>query len=172
SEHSFHMKQMPFEKITMQRLASLIPELTFLLRLEERHDLIEVGNLGSTTLTFPIDILDAYYITANAFIKRVTTHTPPILKTNVDKTSISFELKYPITTSFGPFFIHHFDEKIYFPRHREQFIPISEVMIHYLLLYNLSMLSRYESQWWGELLTLKRSEERRVGKERTWQVRA
>src|SRR5699024_5380496 len=74
SEHLFHMKQMPFEKITMQRLASLIPELTFLLRLEERHDLIEVGNLGSTTLTFPIDILDAYYITANAFIKRVTTH--------------------------------------------------------------------------------------------------
>jgi len=155
SEHLFHMKQMPFEKITMHRLATSIPELQCLLRLEQQDEFIEVGTIGETSLTFPIDILDAYYITANAFIKRVSTHIPPVIKTNVNKTNISFELKQPITKSFGPFFIDHFEEKIYFPKNREHFIPVSEVMIHYLLLYNLSMLSRYESQWWGELLTLK-----------------
>lgn len=28
-------------------------------------------------------------------------------------------------------------------------------MVHYLLLYNLSMVSRYEAEWWGDLLVTK-----------------
>nr|WP_250637006.1 YaaC family protein [Lentibacillus amyloliquefaciens] len=49
----------------------------------------------------------------------------------------------------SPFFTETNGSAIYFPIHRENFLPISEIMIHYLLLYNLSMLCRYESQWWG-----------------------
>ncbi len=30
------------------------------------------------------------------------------------------------------------------------FLP--ELAVHYLLLYNLSMICRYETEWWGELL--------------------
>lgn len=31
--------------------------------------------------------------------------------------------------------------------------------IHFLLLYNLSMICRYEAEWWGELLTLSHGED-------------
>ncbi|HLQ70372.1 MAG TPA: YaaC family protein, partial [Bacillota bacterium] len=89
------------------------------------------------------------------FIKRVKAHTPLIDKTEIKNTKILMQLHDPIPTSFSPFLIDYRKKNICFPRYRDQFIPISEVMIHYLLLYNLSMLSRYESQWWGELITLK-----------------
>src|SRR5699024_4034165 len=75
SEHLFHMKHIPFEKITMQKLIALIPELTFLLRLHQDDALVHIGKIGSSFITFPISILDDYYITANAFIKRIKGHT-------------------------------------------------------------------------------------------------
>lgn len=155
SEHLFQIRPIPFEKIAMEQLITLIPELAFLHRLEQREGLIKVGKVGSRSLHFPANILDDYYLSANAFINRVKTHTPPVADTKVNSTSITIELKLPISDSSGPFFTDEAKGDIYFPRHRSQFIPISEVMVHYLLLYNLSMLSRYESQWWGELLTMR-----------------
>lgn len=155
SEHLFHVKQLPFEKITMQQLITLIPEVSGLLQLHGDRMLIKVGKLDACQLLFPIHILDKYHTTAHAFIKRIKAHTPPIINTDIGKEMIHVELEHPIRSSFGPFFLHFQDQHIYFPSHREQFTLVSEVMIHYLLLYNLSMLSRYEPQWWGELLTLK-----------------
>lgn len=38
-------------------------------------------------------------------------------------------------------------------------IHLPKLCIHYLLLYNLSMVTRYEGEWWGELLTYKQSED-------------
>lgn len=32
------------------------------------------------------------------------------------------------------------------------FAPLPELLIHYALLYQLSMICRYETEWWGELL--------------------
>src|SRR5699024_11682596 len=61
SRHLFHMEHIPFEKITMQKLTALIPELTFLLQLQQNDALVKVGKVGSLTLTFPISILDDYY---------------------------------------------------------------------------------------------------------------
>ena len=31
---------------------------------------------------------------------------------------------------------------------------LPELLIHYLLLYNLSMISRYETDWWYDLLAV------------------
>src|SRR5699024_11478444 len=76
---------------------------------------------------------------------------PDIYHKKTSQTMIHLHLKRPIQQSFGPFFIH-LDQTIYFPKRRDHFLAISEVMAHYLLLYNLSMLSRYENEWWGDLL--------------------
>ena len=35
------------------------------------------------------------------------------------------------------------------PRNPKPILP--ELLIHYLLLYNLSMISRYETDWWYDL---------------------
>src|SRR5699024_4514174 len=158
SEHLFHMKHIPFDKVTMQQMAGLIPELTFFFRLQQNDTLIHIGSIHECSLKFPIHILDNYYLTANSFIKRIKSHAS-VLTSEIGEKQIIISLRSPIKTSFGPFFVDYHNNEIYFPLYRDQFILISEVMVHYLILYNLSMLSRYESQWWGELLTLKPDKE-------------
>ncbi|MFE5311346.1 YaaC family protein, partial [Isoptericola sp. NPDC056605] len=41
----------------------------------------------------------------------------------------------------------------YIPSQREQFLRLPEMTIHYLILYNVGMIARYETEWWYELLT-------------------
>jgi hypothetical protein len=51
-----------------------------------------------------------------------------------------------------PFSYHLEEENFYLPTSRELLLNIPELLVHYLLLYNLSMISRYETEWWYELL--------------------
>lgn len=41
----------------------------------------------------------------------------------------------------------------YIPSKRDQFLKLPEITIHYLILYNIGMIARYETEWWYELLT-------------------
>ncbi|WP_338787895.1 YaaC family protein [Metabacillus sp. FJAT-53654] len=51
-----------------------------------------------------------------------------------------------------PFSYHLEEGNFYLPTSREVLLKIPELLVHYLLLYNLSMISRYETEWWYELL--------------------
>jgi hypothetical protein len=51
-----------------------------------------------------------------------------------------------------PFSYHLEERNFYLPTSRELLLNIPELLVHYLLLYNLSMISRYETEWWYELL--------------------
>lgn len=155
SEHLFYKKRLPFEKIKMEYLFALIPEMSELFTMHNQEKMIVVGNATTTNLHFPNYILDNYHLTAKAFIQRIRTYMPAIKNTEFKKSSIQINLASPLNNSNGPFFIHSMDNSIYFPLNREISLPISEVMVHYLLLYNLSMLCRYESEWWGDLLSAK-----------------
>ncbi|GAB3797736.1 hypothetical protein GCM10028868_19320 [Virgibacillus kimchii] len=64
-------------------------------------------------------------------------------------------MAYPVKEKETPFYIHAANQTLYFPADRKWCLPVSEIMVHYLLLYNLSMLSRYETEWWGDLFTVK-----------------
>src|SRR5699024_3302709 len=154
SEHLFLLKTIPFEKIKMHQLLAIVPELSDLFLLHDGEKMIKVGSVQSRKLSFPCSILDHYHLTENTFIQRIKSHVPDIYHNKTSQTMIHLHLKRPIQQSFGPFFIH-LDQTIYFPKRRDHFLAISEVMAHYLLLYNLSMLSRYETEWWGSLLMTK-----------------
>lgn len=52
----------------------------------------------------------------------------------------------------APFLYHIEDNSFYLPNNRESLTNLPEILVHYLLLYNLSMISRYETEWWYELL--------------------
>ena len=54
-----------------------------------------------------------------------------------------------------PLYYEHLTNTYYLPlttdpRNPKPILP--ELLIHYLLLYNLSMISRYETDWWYDLL--------------------
>lgn len=155
AEHLYEQQHMPFEKICMEDLFSLIPEMTSIFSFKKESNLIPIGSLQSNFLSFPTSILDSFHVTEKAFINKIKPYLPEIDDMDIDQNSIQLKLRKSITKSHGPFFIHMENKTIYFPKNRELFLPISEVMIHYLLLYNLSMICRYETEWWGELLATK-----------------
>ncbi|RKQ32986.1 YaaC family protein [Oceanobacillus halophilus] len=155
SSHLFNISNMPFEKVKMEDLLSVIPEIQSFFNLQQSRRMIAVGSMDSRFLKFPTELLDNYHLTNKAFIKRIEPNLPLIEDLDIDKEYIQLKIARNITSSNGPFFIHMKDRTIYFPYQRNHFLPISEVMIHYLLLYNLSMLCRYEAEWWGDLLSSK-----------------
>lgn len=155
SEHLFAIKSFPFEKSKMHDLLALIPEMSPLFNFQGHKKMAVIGSIGSRFLQFPKHLLDSYHLTERAFVHRIQTYLPKILHTKCDNSKIHIELTTPLSTSYGPFFFHGTDETIYFPISRDHFVRVPEVMTHYLLLYNLSMLSRYETEWWGDLLATK-----------------
>lgn len=153
SQHLFGINKLPFEKMTMRSLFSLIPELISYFDLEEEKSLIRIGKVGDDTLHIPKSICDDYYMTENAIVKRLTAYLP-IKETIEEKDCLKLHLSEPFIQTVSPFPMD-LNHIIYMPTDRNLFFPISEIMVHYLLLYNLSMLSRYEAEWWGELLATK-----------------
>ena len=155
SEHLFSIRSFPFEKAKMHDLIALIPETSSLFDFKKKEKLTIIGTGDSSVLKFPACLLDNYHLTERAFVGRIQTYLPKVIDKKSNQSSIHIELAHPLTTSFGPFFMHGTDQTIHFPVSREHFLHISEVMVHYLILYNLSMLSRYETEWWGDLLATK-----------------
>lgn len=154
SEHLFGIKQHPFEKVTMKSLLQLLPELRSLWKWEEEDSLWRVGRVGDHTLSIPTAICDDYFLTEKAFITRLAFFLPEVMEIKRADGQMLLHLNEPIQAATGPF-VMDMDFSIYLPRDKAFFTPISEVMLHYLVLYNLSMLSRYEAEWWGELITIK-----------------
>lgn len=152
ARHLYDMNTIPFEKIKMKKLFALIPEMNDLWSLSNQQKLVAIGKADNNRLVFPATTLDDYHITKKAFIHRISPHLPYIHKVSQTVNQIHLELDKPITQSHGPFFCHQ-NGTIYFPLDREYFLTLPEILIHYLLLYNLSMISRYETEWWGELIT-------------------
>ncbi|ASK61756.1 hypothetical protein CFK37_06105 [Virgibacillus phasianinus] len=156
--HLFSLNNPPFTKVKMDFLLSLIPEMNALhTHHHGKANSISVGALDSTKLSFPISILDSYHLTERAFLQRISGYLPGIKKTETTKEHILVELDKPISSLNGPFYCHSRERAIYFPSNRTYFVTIPEILVHYLLLYNLSMISRYETEYWGELFATKYS---------------
>lgn len=153
SKHLFNIEKFNFEKLKMKDLFAIIPEMNSLFTFKKDQKIIPVGKLGKNSFVFPITILDDYFLTKNAFIRRIFPSEHNIQKIFSNKKSIHIQFSSPITQVEEPFYFNNENQKIYFPIDRENFLSIPETMVHYLLLYNLSMISRYETEWWGDLLT-------------------
>lgn len=155
SRYLFSIKNIVSKKYTMYGLLSLIPEMNSLFYWDSQEKMIRVGTIHSTQLTFPNDILDHYHLTEKAFLQQLTDHLPEINDTHIRSKKIFIDLSHPIKHSYGPFYIHLNEQAVYFPKQRSHIQAFPEIMIHYLILYNISMLCRYETEWWGELIATK-----------------
>ncbi|WP_186576851.1 YaaC family protein [Aquibacillus kalidii] len=154
AKHMYDIDALSIEKVSMDKLLSCIPELSDIFYLHRgEQKLTKIGSKNSTKLSFPIALLDNYHTTESRFIDKISTHLPTKKESYVDGEYIHLELVKPIgPSSAGPFYYHLSNHHLYFPSKRHYFSSIHEVMLHYLVLYNLSMICRYETEWWGDLL--------------------
>lgn len=147
SEKMFHMKQLEGEKIIMEELLRLIPELDELMFLfEGKRAFIKIQAQGNQYV-IPEKILDYYHMTESRFREYLTS------KANIDfpNEGLNFEFKKNTQRGISPLKFH-FEGKFYvLPLTKSELAHFPELLVHYLLLYNLSMIARYETEWWSEL---------------------
>ncbi|WP_407272316.1 YaaC family protein [Radiobacillus sp. PE A8.2] len=154
ANHLFHIKQLDYDKVDMNRLLATIPEMNKLFRLHREKDMVlKVGNLHDKSLYFPEQLLDEHHATENYFINKLQHYLPNVCKAEKQAQSIAVELALPLSPCCnGPCVFHLDESSFYFPKQKHYISTNNEIMNHYLLLYNLSMISRYETEWWGDLL--------------------
>ena len=149
SEKMFHIKQLEGEKVLMEDLFQLIPELDQLFYLiEGKRTFVSIKTHGQQFI-IPELILDQYHMSENRFKEFLTSkfekpiefHSEGLIFT-MDSTSLqgTSPIKYQLEGNTYAL-----------PMKKNEFFHFPELLIHYLLLYNLSMIARYETEWWSEL---------------------
>mgnify|MGYP005751209227 FL=1 len=153
SDKMFHVKHIEGTKFSMEELLLFVPELQNTFRiLQQKNTFIEIGNYKSQSLIIPSTILDTYHMTKDRFISFVEANTNLRFEEDRLENQLLFRGDVHINTSF-PLQIDMLTNTVLFPRNKDTFKHnMNELIVHYLILYNLSMVSRYETEWWGELM--------------------
>ena len=158
----FHVKHdLDAEKYTMDFLLGRIPELNHLFQISlEKRQSYKVAGLQDRTFIIPACILDHLHMTVDRFdhfLKEILPFDFKMINKTVTSSKqlelIELQIKDPINPNdCSPLQFDLFENTLHIPTNKEQFLFFPEILTHYLLLYNLSMISRYETEWWSELL--------------------
>lgn len=155
SEKMFHVKHLEGDKYSMRSLLLRIPDMSDLFFFHDQYkNNFTIGNIKGEQFTISSSILDDLNMTYERFRlflqqKLSFVHT----LSEIDQHHISLEIDKPLSPVFcSPLTFHFHKQQFCIPSHRDHFNLLPEIMVHYLLLYNLSMICRYETEWWSDLL--------------------
>lgn len=150
SEKLFHMKQLEGEKVLMEELLQLIPELDELFFILMRKNSFEKLHSNGSQLHIPEKILDTYHMTGSRFKEFLASKFANGVEFSADE-GIHLILNNNPVSAISPLKFHMEEECWTLPINKGKLFNFPELLIHYLLLYNLSMIARYETEWWSEL---------------------
>ena len=145
AEKMFHLKDLEGDKASMDDLLKLIPELDGLFaNFEGQSVFMKVENKGEY-FSFPSKILDYFHMTENRFFDYYKTKSQvPFEIASKSGKEIGINLDLLTGKDFAPLRYNLEDGSFYFPTSKNKLQHYPEILIHYLLLYNLSMIARYE----------------------------
>ncbi|MEH7181385.1 YaaC family protein [Neobacillus vireti] len=149
SERMFHLKQLEGDKITMEELLQLIPELDDLFVLHEGKSTFTPIYTQHEQMAVPEKVLDQYHMTEERLKEFLTTKSGNQIEFLSD--SLMFQYNKNEFTGISPIKFNLDSMAYVLPLKKENLFLFPELMVHYLLLYNLSMIARYETEWWSEL---------------------
>lgn len=160
AEKMFHMKQLEGEKATMGEIMELIPELSALYyELKGKNNFQKVAEINST-FSMPKTILDHFHMTENRFQEFFQSKSSlPLSFLESDQQSIHFEMITSEASEPIPLRYNLEEEHYSFPLSKGDLFLFPELLLHYLLLYNLGMIARYETEWWSELIKMMPNED-------------
>ncbi|WP_165999027.1 YaaC family protein [Bacillus sp. Cs-700] len=153
SRKMFHVKQVEGEKYRMEDLLSLIPEIDPLFgKLNGKRTNYYMTPISINTFTVHSNILDSLNMTVErleSYLQQQGLCSVKILAQHRDFITLQVHREPKLELQERPFL--YGTGGVYLPAERNQYNSITEVMVHYLVLYNLSMICRYETEWWGDL---------------------
>jgi hypothetical protein len=148
AEKMFHMKHLEGEKANMEDLLQLIPELNDLFSCFNGTSIFLEVQHKENQFTFSKKVLDHYHMTESRFQEyyktksQVPSHFITDLKNDIG-------MKLELDKGIDPVPLrYNFDKNTFhLPIVKSDLLHFPEILIHYLLLYNLSMIARYETEW-------------------------
>lgn len=153
NEKIFRAKTAEGEKICMSELITQLPELHHQLNYFNRMSSFPLIKHGKTYL-FSSEILNSVHMTVGRFQEYLQQSFQLSLDLKEEQNRISFTEKQPFSYNYHqPFRYNILNDHFHLCIQKESICTrYGEMLIHYLLLYNLSMIARYETDWWLDLL--------------------
>ncbi|GGC94768.1 hypothetical protein GCM10007216_26850 [Thalassobacillus devorans] len=138
------------DKATMEELMQLLPDMQEIYQWKGKEPLFQVAELNEKSFEIPLSHIFDHQLTERKVKQRFANYqvTRWIKNNNV----LQIELKEPLKPYLShPFYFSSTKQAFYTPYARDTADHLPEMMIHYMLLYNLSMICRYEVEWWMDL---------------------
>jgi hypothetical protein len=160
AEKMFHMKQLEGEKAIMGEVMEMIPELSALLFELKGKQNFEVVTKNDPDYSLPKSIIDQFHMTEKRFkeyFQSKASYTISFLPD--ERQDIHFDADLQDVHEALPLKYNLEDHHYAFPLNKGELFLFPELLLHYLLLYNLGMIARYETEWWSELLKMMPNED-------------
>lgn len=156
----FGLEPMEGRKISMYQLLLEIPDLRGLFFRMKRKTICYPLIYNQTKATVTSEILDQLHMTKHRFEAFLLSHhIDGKLEQGQTQEEIDIQIhKWPNFLSHKPF-LCDLEQNYYLSTYKEVYNALPELLVHYLLLYNLSMISRYETEWWNDLFHQKSSDD-------------
>ncbi|MBY8914890.1 YaaC family protein [Bacillus sp. YC2] len=153
-KHLFGMSGLEEERYTMKKLLTAIPELRSVFYFQERKHWITKVELNDNFISVPEHAVIHYNMSDSRFAEYMNHHLNWSFQRR-DKDRLVFHIDQKDSEPWSsPNLLFHLEKNEYYiPAQRDQFLHLPEMIIHYLVLYNVGMIARYETEWWYELLT-------------------
>ncbi|MCR2823337.1 YaaC family protein [Lederbergia panacisoli] len=151
SEQLFHVKHLEGEKFHMVDLLTLIVELEdVMLPILGRSNMISLERIDEKKWVIPKKIYESYYMDRIRLKEYLNGKYVEEILWDDEKLELPAFKKQKIISP--PFRYHIFNQNLYLPAEKHSNMGLPDMIVHYLLLYNLSMISRYETEWWIDLI--------------------
>lgn len=151
AEKMFHMKHLEGDKFYMVDLLRQIPEMEIMFQsIQKEQTFIDIKK-EEDGYHVPITILNHYHMTESRFSTFLSE------KLQVDEADIHYtkkHIKFPHNKEINRLKYNIVNKNYSLPIERSPLNDYPELFSHYLLLYNLSMIARYETEWWNECIKL------------------
>ncbi|KMK91255.1 YaaC family protein [Rossellomorea marisflavi] len=147
----FDLKHLEGEKYKMEDLLDQIPEMADSFKILTKKTTMFPFSEGR--LAIDDCMLSHFHWTPNAFRQHHASLPEGIHWEGQDTLSTT------LRNEALPFRWDRQERKLALPAIRNEASSLPEVLIHYAILYNLSMIARYETEWWMELLKNRTTED-------------
>jgi len=151
AHHLFHLPPLEGQKFKM---------IDLLVQLVDLRELIE--RLYQTSTCYPITkiapdvygvserLIDDLQMTASHYFQFLKDEIKPLDNQKKKQDIFIFQLKKSSLSRLTCTLMDN-EGNYYLPSIRKSYKPLPDILVHLMLLYNLSMIARYETEWWNEL---------------------
>ncbi|MDR0140502.1 YaaC family protein [Metabacillus idriensis] len=152
ASHLFKLEHVENDKYSMQELLKRIPELSDLFSRHKEKNVHIASQYENRQIHIPVEAAASYHMTPERLLEYLNYHFQLSGESYSDH-SITCHLPERFSAFYSlPFLYNGQTDDYTLPASLNDLNGLPEFMAHYLLLYNLSMISRYETEWWYELM--------------------